>query len=102
MDDIRKKLSRLRRMLVVFKVTAQRGYALLNVPFLALMGAGVLYPYAVGMFPWMKLWHLAIAAFIGMMTAGYLDRKLRLLHTEQDYLTESNPTLMRGLKLERN
>jgi len=92
------KLKRIRRIFVIGKFTMQRGYSLLNVPFIALMGAGVLYPYAVVYFPWIKMWSLAIFAFAGIMFAGWIDRTLRLLHEEQAYTTETNPTLMAGLR----
>ena len=97
-EQTRSKLHKLRKLFVVGKFTMQRGYTLLNVPFLALMGAGVLYPYAVQYIPWIKMWSLAIIAFVGILGAGIIDKKFRLLHEEQTYATETNPTLMAGLR----
>jgi len=101
-EETKQRLKKLRRIFVVGKFTLQRGYSLLNVPFLALMGAGVLYPYAVQYFPWIKMWSLAIIAFVGILGAGWLDRTLRLLHEEQTYSTETNPMMMEVVNDVRN
>ena len=88
-----KFLRRGRKGLVEFKYTLQRGYAWLQVPTLGLIGAGVLKPY----FPNHSLTELGIAAMILFLIVGYLDRKLKLVHEEQNLVTQLNPTLMKGL-----
>jgi hypothetical protein len=87
----------IKRKLVVFKFTLSRGYAWCQLPTMALMGAGILYPYTKGYFPWLKLWALAIVALAIFVFVGWLDRHFRLLHEEQNYGTQNNPTLMAGL-----
>lgn len=98
MTELKTKLQKIRRTIVVGKYTMQRGYSILNVPMIALMGAGILYPYAISYVPSIKMWHLAIVAFVGIMIAGWIDRALRILHEEQNYITETNPMLMAGLR----
>lgn len=82
-----------KRKLVVLKFTLQRGYVWCQLPALAIIGAGVLKPY----FPGIRLWQLALMALILFITVGFIDKQIRLLHEEQSYVTEQNPTLMRGL-----
>ena len=82
-----------KRKLVVFKYTLQRGYVWCQLPTLAVIGAGVLKPY----FPGIRLWQLALMAFSVFVIVGFIDKKIRLLHEEQSYITEQNPTLMKGL-----
>ena len=84
----------IRRKLVVLKVTLRRGYDWCNVPFLSVVFAGALKPYL----PAIAFWMLIIIAVVIMLSIGMLDKKLKLLHGEQDYLTETNPTLMMGLR----
>ena len=91
-------LSGMRRKFVVLKFTMLRGYAWCQLPATALVGAGVLFPYSQHYIPGIKLWQLAIFAVGGMMLAGWIDKKFRLLHEEQNYITETNPTLMAGLR----
>lgn len=62
------------------------------------MGAGIVFPYVVDYFPGVHLWQITIAAFLGMLFIGWLDYKLRLLHEEQNYMTQQNPVLMAGLR----
>ena len=84
--------SNLRRKLVVIKFTLSRGYAWCQLPAMAIIGAGVIKPYLP-----LPMWAIAIIAFLIMVFVGFLDRKFRLLHEEQSYTTETNPTLMKGL-----
>ena len=92
----------LKRKLVVFKFTLQRGYAWCQLPTMALMGAGILYPYTKDFFPWMKMWMLAIFALLIFISVGWFDRSVRLLHEEQTYATETNPMMMEVVNDVRN
>jgi Leu/Phe-tRNA-protein transferase len=92
----------IKRKLVVFKFTLSRGYAWCQLPTMALMGAGILYPYTQGMFPWMKMWMLAILALTVFIFVGWLDRKWKLLHKEQSYTIETNPMMMEVVNDVRN
>lgn len=78
----------------MFKFTLARGYAWCQLPAMATMGAGILYPYISGYIPWLKFWQLAILAIIGFISVGWIDKKFRLLHEENNYSIETNPTLM--------
>jgi len=89
----KKILKNWKRKLVVLKYTLQRGYAWCQLPTLAIIGAGVLKPY----FPGIQLWQLALIALSIFVIVGFADKKIRLLHEEQSYITEQNPTLMKGL-----
>jgi len=89
----KKKKPNWKRKLVVLKFTLQRGYIWCQLPALAIIGAGVLKPY----FPGISLWLLALIALILFITVGFIDKQIRLLNEEQSYVTEQNPTLMRGL-----
>jgi len=102
MTEENKFLVKLRKQLVILKFTLIRGYAWCQLPAMSLMGAGVLFPYVRVYLPWIKMWSLAIIACVIMMTAGYIDRRFKLLHEEQNYATETNPTLMAGLRGELN
>ena len=82
-----------KRKLVVLKFTLQRGYAWCHLPVLAIIGAGVLKPY----FPDINLWLLALIALTAFIIIGFIDKQIKLLNEEQGYVTEQNPTLMRGL-----
>jgi hypothetical protein len=84
----------LRRKLVILKFTLQRGYAWVNVAFLALIGAGVLKPY----FPNWSLWALGGFAFCVIFLIGVVDRWWGLLREESNYGTEMSPLLMKGLR----
>ena len=82
-----------KRKFAVFKFTLSRGYILCQLPMLSIIGAGVMAPY----FPKIKLAYLAIIAFTIMIVAGWFDAKFNILHEEQQYMTEQNPMLMKGL-----
>jgi hypothetical protein len=100
--DFRMILDNIKRKLVVFKFTLSRGYAWCQLPTMAIMGAGILYPYTKDILPWMKMWMLAIFALLVFISVGWIDRSTRLLHEENSYSTETNPTLMKGLFPEKN
>lgn len=82
-----------KRKLVILKFTLGRGYQWCQMPTLAIIGAGVIKPYL----PMFQFWQLGLIAIGIFFTVGFIDRKLRLLHTEQSYATEVNPLLMQGL-----
>jgi len=82
-----------KRKIVVLKYTLQRGYAWCHLPVLATIGAGVLKPY----FPDISLWLLVLTALAVFIIVGIIDKKLKFLHEEQSYITEQNPTMMKGL-----
>ena len=82
-----------KRKFAVFKFTLSRGYVLCQLPALSIIGAGVIAPY----FPKVRLAYLAIIAFVTMVFAGWFDVHFNILHEEQRYMTEQNPTLMEGL-----
>ena len=91
------KITNVRRNLVVLKYTLLRGYAWCQLPAMSIIGAGVIKPYLP-----LPMWLIAIIAFVIMVSVGFLDRKLKLLHEEQSYSTETNPMLMAGLRGELN
>ena len=82
-----------KRKFAVFKFTLSRGYVLCQLPALSIIGAGVLAPY----FPEIRLTYLAAIAFAIFVFAGWFDVRFNILHEEQKYMTEQNPTLMEGL-----
>ena len=82
-----------RRKLISFKIVLQRGYSWCQLPTIAVIGAGIIKPY----FPNWQLWQLAIVAFGIFVFVGFLDNKLRIFHEEQSWVTEHNPTMMKGL-----
>ena len=82
-----------KRKLVIIKFTLSRGYQWCQLPTLAIIGAGVIKPYL----PMFQFWQLCLIAISIFLIVGYIDRKMRLLHTEQSYGTEVNPLLMQGL-----
>ena len=84
----------IKRKLVVFKYTLQRGYAWAQIPTLALIGAGVLKPY----FQNWTIWSLGAIAILIYLIIGIVDRWGGLLHEETNYGVEMSPLLMRGLK----
>ena len=83
----------LKRRLVQFKYTLERGYAWVKLPTLAVMGSGIIAPY----FPNWTFTELSIVAFLIFITVGFLDLKLKLLHEELSYVTKKNPVMMEGL-----
>lgn len=92
-NNIKEKIA---RGLVILKFTMQRGYQWCQLPTLTIIGAGVMYPYVKEY--GLKLWQVAIIAFLIFLTVGYIDKKFRLIHEESTYTTSLNPLLMEGLK----
>jgi hypothetical protein len=88
------KIKGLKRKLVVFKYTLQRGYAWCQLPTLAIIGAGVLKPY----FPNWSIWSLGAIAFLIFFLVGVIDRFIGLLQEETNYGVEMSPLLLRGLR----
>jgi len=86
------------RWLVVFKFTLQRGYAWCQLPVLAIMGAGIILPYIQQYGFKIRFWQLSFFALVVFMLTGWIDRRLKLLHAENNYTTETNPLLMQGLR----
>lgn len=82
-----------KRNLAIFKYTMLRGYNWCQMPMLAVIGAGVIKPY----FPNWSFYTLAITAFLIFLIVGLLDKHFKILHEENNYATETNPTLMKGL-----
>lgn len=92
----------IRRWLVVQKITLMRGYGWANTPMI-----GVIFVSAVKIaFPGLvdSTWKFMAWSFlglIGMYIIGYIDRKLRLFHEENDYIIESNPHMMEVVEATR-
>jgi hypothetical protein len=82
-----------KRKLAEFKYTMLRGYNWCQMPMLAVIGAGVIKPY----FPNWSFYALAITAFIIFLVVGLIDKHFKILDEENNYATERNPTLMKGL-----
>jgi len=82
-----------RRRLILFKIVLQRGYSWCQLPTIAIIGAGIIKPYL----PKWSLWQLALVAFSIFVIVGVLDNRLRIFHEEQSWVTEHNPTMMKGL-----
>lgn len=82
-----------RNTAVMLKFTLQRGWAWVQVPSFAMIGAGVMKPY----FPNWSLYSLAFLAFVIILGVGFIDKYFRMLHEEQRYATVNNPTLMQIL-----
>ena len=90
-------LRKIRRKIVVAKVTMARGYIWCQIPSMVLIVAGVMKPY----FPSLRFWQLAGIGFIIFMIVGYMDKKFKFLNEEQSYATEQNTLLMKGLFKEK-
>lgn len=85
---------RFRRRLIVFKTILQRGYGWVQLPTLAIIGAGTIKPY----FPNVSIVWLVLIALSIFVAIGLIDRYAGVLHEEANYGTEMSPLLMRGLK----
>lgn len=95
----REKLRNWRKWIVVQKFTLMRGYVWGQVPAIGIIFASSIksaFPGIIDTFE--KFVILVIASFIILYTAGYIDKKLKLLHEEQSYATETNPMLLAGLR----
>jgi len=98
-EEKRSLFRRFRRWIIVQKYTLQRGYAWGQVPAIGVIFASSIkaaFPGAIDSLN--KFIILVIFSFIGLWAVGYLDKKLRFLHEENTYTTETNPMLMAGLR----
>jgi len=88
----KEKLTRFRKWLVVQKFTLLRGYGwtqCLLMGFLAASQLKLLFPTffdGIG-----KFIALIILSVIGLWSVGYIDKRMKFLHTENNYATETNP-----------
>lgn len=93
------KGGRLRRWLVEFKYTLQRGYGWAQVPLLGTIAASTFktaFPELVDSFS--KFLLLTIFGFIALYSIGYIDKRYRFLHEENNYGVEVNPLMMKIIK----
>ena len=88
-----------KKWLVIQKVILLRGYQWANTPMI-----GVIFVSAVKMaFPqfinttW-KFILFACLGFVGLYILGFLDKKLRLIHEEQNYMVEVTPEVFNHIK----
>jgi len=92
------KIKRIKKWLVIQKVTLGRGYGWLQVPMIGFIAASqfkLLFPaFFDGI---IKFIILVVGCTIGLWTVGYIDKKMELLHDENAYGTETNPRLMEML-----
>lgn len=91
-------LTKIRKKIISFKFTMQRGYSWISFLMMGVVVAVSVTPYVQRVLPWVHMWMMAIAMMIILFTIGYFDNKYRFLHTEQDYSVERNPLLIKGLK----
>ena len=95
----RAKLRYLRRQMIVQKISLQRAYTWLQMPMMGIIFASTIksaFPSLISGF--CRFVILVLFSFVGLIFIGYLDRKFRFLHEEQNYNTETNPLLLDGLK----
>lgn len=93
------KGGRIRRWLVEFKYTLQRGYGWAQVPLLGTIAASSLksaFPELVNSFG--RFIALTIFGFLVLYLIGYLDKRFRFLHEENNYGVEVNPLMMKIIK----
>lgn len=98
-EEKRSIFRRMRRWIIIQKYTLQRGYAWGQVPAIGIIFASSIkaaFPGAIDSLN--KFIILCFISFIGLWTVGYLDKKLKFLHEENVYTTETNPMLMAGLR----
>ena len=97
------RMSKLRRWLVVQKFTLARGYSWLNVIMIGFIVASqfkLLFPtFFDGI--WMFILMIFLSTF-GLWFIGYLDKKMKLLHVENSYGTETNPMMVELLNNTKN
>ena len=87
--------SKLRRWLVVQKIILLRGYGWVNTPMIGVIFVGAvktIFPSLVSTTTKAIGW--GALGLVVMYLVGYIDRKFRLFHEENDYITESMPHLM--------
>jgi len=93
------KGGKIRRWLVEFKYTLQRGYGWAQIPLLGTIAASSLksaFPELVNSFG--KFIALTIFGFFVLYLIGYIDKKYRFLHEENNYGVEVNPLMMKIIK----
>jgi membrane protein YdbS with pleckstrin-like domain len=91
-------LRRLRRKIIFFKVTMQRGYSWISFLMMGIVVAISATPYMQSILPWIHMWMMAIFMVIVIFLIGWFDNKYRFMHAEADYGVEKNPLLLNGLK----
>lgn len=90
---------RFRKWTIVQKYTLQRGYAWGQVPAIGVIFASSIKAAFPGFIDSInKFAILVLLSFLGLWCVGYLDKRLRFLHEENIYCTETNPMLMAGLR----
>jgi hypothetical protein len=86
---------KMKRWMVVQKFTLARGYSWLNVLLIGFIAASqmkLLFPaFFDGVF---KFFALVMCSTFGLWFVGWLDKRMRLLHVENAYGTETNPMMM--------
>ena len=90
---------KIRRWLVEAKYTLQRGYGWTQVPLLGVIAASsfkTAFPGLVDTFT--KFILLSVLGFFTLYFIGYLDKKYRFLHEENNYGVEVNPLMMKIIK----
>ena len=98
-DDTKTRGRKIRRWLVEFKYTLQRGYGWTQVPLLGVIAASSLktaFPGLVNSFRRFIL--LSILGFVVLYIIGFIDKKYRFLHEENNYTIEVNPMMMAVVK----
>ena len=98
-----KKWMAFKTWLVVQKFTLARGYSWLNVIMIGFIVASqfkLLFPtFFDGI--WMFIAMIFLSTF-GLWFIGYLDKKMKLLHVENSYGTETNPMMVELLNNTKN
>jgi len=88
-----------RRWLIVQKYSLQRGYMWCQAVMLGVI-------FATSLNQWqiirdvlhIPFWALIVGSLTVLYLIGWCDRHFRLLHEENIYATETNPTMMSGLR----
>ena len=98
-EEKRSLFRRFRRWTIVQKYTLQRGYAWAQMPMMGVIFASTVKAAFPGFISdvW-KFAILVIICFAGLWIVGWFDKRLRFLHEENTYCTETNPVLMAGLR----
>lgn len=98
-EENKSMFRKFRKWIIVQKYTLQRGYAWGQVPAIGIIFASSIkaaFPGVINSLD--KFIVLVVLSFIGLWCVGWLDRKLKFLHEENIYTTETNPMLMAGLR----
>jgi len=91
-----------RAWMVQQKFTLNRGYSWANIPMLGLVVATSIKTLLPGIFN--TFWKTRLLVIFGLLFLwgiGYFDRRYHFLHKEQEYQTETNPTLMEVVNANR-